>query len=490
MPVNLADAPTSNADLVSLGLTLAELAAVDPEQLAELIATGAADDVVAGWVESGIAQAVVADHGHALRWGSSDDDHLRGGVGNDLFHGRAGSDTVSFADGIQGGVVLDLGGWNWNGFVTAWIDRDGDGVVDETDLLWVDDHSEHGIEDAVGSAGDDILTGNGGDNQFYGSAGNDHLVGGGGFDVAHYGDLGVRIILEPGGVVTKAGLGSDVLGTYDSATGTLAALEKVVGAAGHGNVVDGTAGFGPVALTVDLQSGTLAAHLSDGYDGFGAGLLVAFEIVNFAHVTGGREADHVVGDDAGNRLRGGGEADVIFGKAGSDKLFGGAGDDVLGGTQGRDLVHGNAGDDTLFGGAWHDIVAGGIGHDTLRGNTGNDELRGDSGRDSLHGGGGADLLRGGTWSDVLDGGTGDDHLWGGRGADLFIYIAAGGLDTIHDFAANDVLKLRGFVDVTAADVVARATVADGNTSIDVDGDGNTDLQLLGFVGFGADDVMI
>lgn len=103
--------------------------------------------------------------------GDSRDNVLNGGAGADMLSGKGGKntlnggegvDTVSY-DGAPSGVLVDLSkGTASNGY----------GGVDRLT----------GIENVLGSAYDDILSGDAGANRLQGGAGNDLLSGGGGYD--------------------------------------------------------------------------------------------------------------------------------------------------------------------------------------------------------------------------------------------------------------------------------------------------------------------
>lgn len=97
--------------------------------------------------------------------GGAGDDVLLGGGGTDFIDGGEGNDTNSFAN-------IGLG-------VTATINDDGTGVAFYGSVS----ESFAGIENLVGSANDDVLTGNSLNNQIDGGAGDDILVGGDGDDI-------------------------------------------------------------------------------------------------------------------------------------------------------------------------------------------------------------------------------------------------------------------------------------------------------------------
>ena len=95
-------------------------------------------------------------------YGYGGDDVISGGLGDDTIDGGGGNDTVSFSD-LSDGVTADLG------------DGTATGTTAGKDTL-------KGIENIVGSAGNDTLTGTDDANALSGGAGNDTISGGGGND--------------------------------------------------------------------------------------------------------------------------------------------------------------------------------------------------------------------------------------------------------------------------------------------------------------------
>jgi Ca2+-binding RTX toxin-like protein len=95
--------------------------------------------------------------------GLDGDDRLLGGAGADVLNGGNGSDTAVYDDS-SAGVTVNLGVNAASGGTAA-----GDTFVS--------------IENIVGSAFDDVLTGDNGQNRIDGGAGNDTLAGAGGADV-------------------------------------------------------------------------------------------------------------------------------------------------------------------------------------------------------------------------------------------------------------------------------------------------------------------
>ena len=286
--------------------------------------------------------------------GGEGDDVFIGLGGADSFDGGAGNDTVDYS-GEAAGVVVFLAG----GSAT-----DGDNASDQLS----------GIENAIGSAHNDRLTGDTAANLLEGGDGNDRLDAYGGT-----------------GNVLRGGAGNDQLYGADGA-------DELDGGEGDDYIL----GAGGEDIITD-SDGTNEIHAGAGHD----------------IVTGGFGADEIYGDGGDDTLLGESGNDLISGGEGDDTISGGAGADTLFGDEGDDTISGGSGLDTLFGGAGRDVLTGGADADELDGGDGADTLYGQEGNDTLRGGAGNDVLWGGLSDDTLIGGAGSDVLIGGDGADLF-----------------------------------------------------------------------
>jgi len=108
--------------------------------------------------------------GNDSLYGGAGDDVLDGGAGNDVLEGGAGADTLTGSDGIDtvsyasssAAVTVVMGG------VSSGGDADGDTMS--------------GIEQVMGSAFNDSITGDGNANTLWGLGGDDTLTGGVGAD--------------------------------------------------------------------------------------------------------------------------------------------------------------------------------------------------------------------------------------------------------------------------------------------------------------------
>lgn len=125
-----------------------------------------------------------------------------------------------------------------------------------------------------------------------------------------------------------------------------------------------------------------------------------------------------------------------------------------------------------------------------------------NGNDTLNGNGGDDYLESYNGNDTLNGGAGQDFMSAGAGSDRFVFTNSDAMDTIADFSLEqgdrldmDAL-LTGYVaGVSVIDEYIRFENRDGNTIVQVDGDGSANgenfldiVQLMGLTDmtFGGD----
>ena len=227
--------------------------AIDGTSLDDVIEGGAGDDVLQGGAGGDV---LFGGAGDDTLYGGDGDDTLSGGAGDDTLAGGAGDDTVDYSYLTDGGVQVDLA----NGTATA---------AGETDSL-------SGIENVVGSAGNDRLTGDESDNLLTGLAGDDTLEGGGGIDTVDYGyvsDGGVAVDLASGTATTKAAAGgdSDILSGVENVLGSR--YDDTLTGNADGNFLAGEAGddilsggAGNDTLTGGSGSDTYLFGRGDGLD--------------------------------------------------------------------------------------------------------------------------------------------------------------------------------------------------------------------------------
>ena len=345
-------------------------------------------------------------------FGGIGDDVMEGGADADTLRGGPGADTASYAQSAAGveirlhsgvmrggdaeGDVLD-GIENLTG--SAYADTlEGDGSANRLDggpgMDWVSyrgsdaavtvrlregtgtgGHAEGdviaGIENAEGSAYNDVLGGDSEANHLAGGDGNDGLWGSSGDDVL------------------EGGAGAD----------------RMFGGPGTDTVVYWNSN---AAVTINLEDGT-------GEGGHAQGDTIA-------------EVENVDGSGFNDVLQGNGSINRLYGGAGDDELQGAAGDDILEGGAGADRLDGGNGIDTAIYQASDAAVTVNLGDDSATGGHAEgdvfisvERIIGSIYGDTLVGGSGINRLDGAEGDDVLQGGAGADRLDGGAGSDTAVY---------------------------------------------------------------------
>jgi Ca2+-binding RTX toxin-like protein len=333
-------------------------------------------------IGSGFDDYLIGNAGDDRLTAGAGDDMLEGGLGYNIVDGGIGNDTVNYAR-ASAGVTVKL--WRSSSEQNTF----GAGK----DVLI-------GIENAIGSAFNDELSGNGYDNHLIGGTGDDLLIGYDGNDIL------------------DGGAGTDTVSYIDSYAG----------------------------VTVNLA-------LTGPQDSIGRGISTLISIEN---LTGSKFDDVLTGDAGNNRIAGEQGNDLIMGGPGDDFIDGGDGYDTVSyadATSGvtvssATVTGGGVGNDTLrfvehlIGSAYDDVLTGSI---DFNGGAGDDRIyniRNYGG--SLYGDAGDDMLFGGSGSDRLRGGEGNDVLTGGGGADRFYLMGDSSGDWITDFAVGqDEIVLTG-----------------------------------------------
>jgi Ca2+-binding RTX toxin-like protein len=224
--------------------------------------------------------------------GLAGDDTLIGGSSSDVFRfntdsplgtdtltGNGGIDLLDFSAGLNLGINADLAN-----FSTQVVNANLSLVITAEDL-----------EGIFGGPKNDDLKGNGLNNILIGGAGDDTLTGRGGNEIYSYDTdtaWGSDTIVE-----TSADIGHDII---DFSATTLQVIKLNLGLVGPQVVTPGN-------LTLTISG--------NGID----------------EVIGGAKNDEIVGNSVANTLRGGLGDDSLYGAAGDDFLDGGPGTDILDG---------------------------------------------------------------------------------------------------------------------------------------------------------------
>jgi len=350
--------------------------------------------------------------------GSAGNNWLRGLEGNDTINAGAGNDTIQMSNGsgtsygadvINGGDGVDTIDYGTAARTAVFIDLAA-GTASGGGTAGAGSASLSNVENANGSAYNDVITGSAAANFLFGFDGNDTLDGGAGNDR-----------LEGAGgsdhYVFTAAVGT---ANADTITGFASGADKIVlkglNLGTNGNFTSGDVRFASAAGLNSGQDSTdrIIYNTTTGqlwYDADGNGSNAAQLIATLQAASMLTATDIVAQNSTGG-------SSVIFGTEGNDSLAGTEGSDTIDGLGGNDVIEGLDGNDSLNGGEGNDTLDGGFGANTLDGGNGHDELRAGSAgfstsgeSDLLIGGAGSDTLRGGYGVDTLDGGTGDDTYY-------------------------------------------------------------------------------
>ncbi len=362
--------------------------------LSALSATGEGTDVVRS------VNAVVGSSFDDRLTGDADANAIDGGGGRDVIAGLAGDDALA------GGAGVDTVTYAASpGPLTVSL-RSGTAVGDGADQL-------SGLENVVGSAFDDVLSGDAAANV---------LDGGPGADTVSFAAAPAPVTASLFGGVA-VGEGADRLVRFEDLVGSRFA-DALTGDAGRNSIQGGNGN--------DVLAGRGGNDWLDGGTGVDAADFAAATKAVTASLTSGTATgegvDLLVGFET---LRGSPFADTLMGNAGPNTLSGGAGDDRLAGLAGNDTLDGGSGADTAnFAAATRAVTANlrtgsatGEGSDrllrleNLLGSSFADRLTGNARRNTLWGGNGNDTLTAGRGNDALNGGAQFDRADGGAGID-------------------------------------------------------------------------
>ena len=399
-------------------------------------------------IGSSYADTLTGDDAENVIESGGGNDRLFGGSGNDTLDGGGGMDMLTGgggADILDGGRGMDTADYS-SSTEAVQISLDGTagtGGAAAGDML-------RNIENLIGSAYGDSLTGDDGDNMITAGAGADRLEGRDGDDVLTGGE-GTDTLDGGDGVDTADYSASanavqisldGTVGTGSHAEGdTLSNIENLIGSAyadtlfgdDGDNVIESEAGEdvldgGDGTDTASYINSDVRVHvdLKNPHQFFGHAQ--GDTLTNFENITGSDYGDFLHGDDGDN---------IIVAGAGADRLEGRDGDDVLIGGAGADVMLGDGGSDTA------DYSASDAGIEVrLNGSTSSGgHAQGDIliSIENLIGSAYADILRGNNADNILTGGAGADTLTGGDGIDRFALKldANAGTDTITDFSAGE-----------------------------------------------------
>ncbi len=256
-----------------------------------------------------------------------------------------------------------------------------------------------GADSLYGTRGDDTMNGAAGDDLLSGGAGNDTLLGGDGRDALHGGPGDDVLSAQGGGGYANGGPGDDTY-LFERGDGLLTIDLRSVNLVSPGNpwesnvdVVRFGAGIAPedIVASFSMSRGRLTLGLAGSGD--------AIELRGWQDSIWSQIARFEFAPSAGS-----GQAGTVW--TGDTIPF-----QFMAGTNGNDVLTGTSGDDAIFGRGGNDVISGGAGNDTLFGGDGYNGLNGEAGDDFLNAG---------------DGG----FLTGGLGNDTYLFNRGGGEVTI------------------------------------------------------------
>ncbi len=486
-----------------------------------------------------VRSIIASDHGDTLIGGDRDT-RLEGGRGTDTFiitglnttvvesTESNGKDVASYAE-INAGIKLE-----WKTITYFYDDR----YIEES--FFVDSLGSRieGVNNFVGSAFNDQLTGNYMANALAGGAGNDVLDGGAGND-ALAGETGndTYVVDAAGDVVTElANEGTDLVQSSISYTlganvenltltgatainGTGNALDNVItgnaanntltGGAGNDTLIGGAGidtligGTGNDTYVIDVAGDVVTELANEGTDLVQSALTYTLganvenlTLTGTAAINGtGNALDNVItGNSASNTLTGGAGNDTLNGGAGTDTLIGGAGNDVYVVDVAGDVVSelANEGTDLVqsaltytLGANVENLTLTGIAAIDGTGNALDNAITGNAASNTLTGGAGNDSLNGAAGIDTMFGGAGNDTYYVDNVGDTVTELANEGTDIVyayvsHALAANvENIRLHttGNIDATGNALNNILYTGDGNNVLD-GGDGIDTVSYL------------
>ncbi|MBI3699143.1 MAG: hypothetical protein HY242_01680 [Afipia sp.] len=396
--------------------------------------------------------------------GNSGDNILAGLGGVDAIDGGAGNDTVTYA-ASSAAVTVNLAlGTGIGG------DAQGDTLA--------------GIENLIGSAYNDTLSGDAGANV---------LNGGAGIDTVTYVNAaaGVVVSLAISAAQDTIGAGLDTLSGFENITGS--SFDDILTGDANANVLNGGAGndtldggagadtlvggTGNDIYIVDNAGDAITENTSEGTDSVQSSVtytLVAnlenLLLTGAAAINGtGNTLDNIItGNSAANTLTGGAGNDTLDGGAGADTLVGGTGNDIYIVDNTSDVITEatNEGTDSVQSSATY-TLASNVENLLLTGATVINGT-GNTLDNIITGNSAANTLTGGAGNDTLDGGTGADTLVGGTGNDIYIVDNTG--DVVTENASEGTDTVQSSVTFTLATNVENLTLTGAAA---INGTGNT-----------------
>lgn len=378
---------------------------------------------IAGAQATGVGNDTLANFENLL--GSTYDDTLTGDGNNNVLDGGEGNDTLiggAGADTLKGGVGTDTASYA-NALSAVAVTINGTGTLGDAngDVL-------SAIENLIGSAFNDTLTGDGAANLIVGGLGDDAIDGAGGVDTVSYAVAASAVTanLSNLGVNVSGGSGNDSLTSIENLVGSNF-NDTLTGDGGNNSfeggagadIMDGGAGNDTVIYATSNAGVSVSLAVATGHTG---GHAIGDNLTGFENITGSNFDDILTGNGLVNILDGGAGNDTLIGGASGDQLIGGLGIDTASYASSAGAVTANLATNVNTGGDANGDTFSGI--ENLIGSNLNDTLTGDSNDNILNGGAGNDALSGGAGNDTFVMTLGKDSAQGGAGKDTFIIDAS------------------------------------------------------------------
>jgi Ca2+-binding RTX toxin-like protein len=379
-----------------------------------------------------------------------------------------GNDTIDGSNQLQS-VRINLNEGAFSTIGKAFVDLTTQAAV--TDGLAIAFGAK--IENAIGSAFDDILIGNALDNALNGGTGADIMQGGNGNDVYYVDNVGdsiTELATSSSGKDTVISSMSYVLGTNlenltltgaSSLNGTGNALNNsLVGNTGN-NILDGglgadilIGGTGNDTYIVDNTQDVVSESSTQPNEIDNVLASVSFTLsANVENLTlSGTDNINAIGNAQNNILIGNTGNNALVGGAGLDTLIGGAGNDIYSldqvgelallqeianeGLDGLNITYAATAQTNVIDMGQsslqnvENVLLTGAGAFTVIGNDLDNILLGNNANNTLQGGTGNDQLDGGAGADTLSGGIGNDTFTVDNAGDTIIELADEGRDLI------------------------------------------------------------
>ncbi len=370
--------------------------------------------------------------------GSALNDTLTGDGSDNVLEGAGGADTISggggtdYASYSKSAVAVNVN-------LTTGSHSGGDAVGDVLS----------GIEGLIGSAFNDTLTGDGGNNFFRYSGGRDTFNGAGGFDTIDFSDVALSAdhtmmrIYDNGYFYFE----NEITNTTSN-QGGIANIESIRGSEWRDYI------YGPISvgITRTYEGGGGADIFDTNYGIVTLAYTSSDASVSVNLATGAASGGHAEGDqflgnildprtgkaatlEGATHLSGSKFADLLWGDSKANNLFGYDGDDTIEGGVGSDTINGGAGIDLVsYSGSTTGVTINLATNSHSGGDAAGDTI---SNIEGVIGSAHADTITGNTGDNFLAGGISNDILTGGNGSDIYFFNRADGLDQVLQASISD-----------------------------------------------------